>query len=332
MEAGHDLLDTLGACRRVLLTGPVQPDGDSLGACLALQRILRAHNIVCDVTGDASYRYRSLPGIDGLLADDALDGYDAVVVLDGDRHRLPVGAQAAFEAARTKGIIDHHGSTRRDGYTHFWLDPTSGSTCEMLFALFQERGEPMDTEVAHCLYAGLIFDTGGFRYSNTRPSTHEMAAALLELGIDHASICLDILMDRRLQGLRAAGRVFADARDLAAGRLMVGAASLDLQQELGLVDGDLEGLVESLLHVQGVEVGILGIEIAPGQVKLSFRSRGQVDVAALAHRLHPSGGGHKKAAGVRLHLPLEEALAAATATAEHLLGQGPTPLRPRVLR
>lgn len=320
MDAGHDLLDSLGACRRVLLTGPVQPDGDSLGACLALQRVLQAHNIACDVTGHASYRYRRLPGIGELLADDALDvHYDAVVVLDGDRHRLPPGAAEAFERARTKGIIDHHASTRADGYTHFWVDPAVGSTCEMLFEIFEERQEPLDADIAHCLYAGMVFDTGGFRYSNTRPSTHRMAAHLLELGIDHTSICLDILMDRRERGLRATGRIFLDARFTGGGRLATAAVPLELQHELGLMDGDLEGIVESLLHVQGVEVAALAIEQAPDRLKLSFRSRGRVDVSRLARTLAPSGGGHKKAAGARLDVGVDAALAAVEQAALALL-------------
>lgn len=300
MDAAHDLLDALGSCRRVLLTGPVQPDGDSLGACLALQRVLRTHAIDCDVTGAASYRYRGLPGIEGLVADDALEGYDGVVVLDGDRHRLPPGATRAFADARVRGIIDHHGSTKQDGYTHFWLAPDVGSTCEMLFHAFRVRDEVIDAEVAHCLYAGVVFDTGGFRYSNTRPSTHQLASDLLALGIDHAQICMDILMDRRMEGVRAAGRVLESAVVACDGRLMLGAVPLALQDELGLVDGDLEGLVESLLHIQGVEVSALGIELPDGQVKLSFRSRGRVDVASLARRLSPAGGGHAKAAGARV--------------------------------
>ncbi len=307
MEVAHELLDTLGACRRVLLTGPLQPDGDSLGACLALQRVLHSHHIACDVTGRPSYRYRRLPGIDRLIPDDAITSYDAVVVLDGDRHRLPSRTRRAFGEARVRGIIDHHASTEADGYTHAWIDPDRGSTCEMLYDLFVEREEILDRDVAHCLYAGVVFDTGGFRYTNTGPSTHRMAAELLTLGVDHAQICLDILMDRRLAGLRAAGRLFSEAETHFDGRMMLGLMPLALQAELGVVDGDLEGLVESLLHVRGVELSVLAIGHPDGAVKLSFRSRGGIDVATLARSLHPTGGGHRKAAGVRLSMDMAAA-------------------------
>ena len=99
--------------RRVLLTGPVGPDGDSLGACLALQRILRDRGVACDVTGQVPPRYRWMPGARDIVHDAHLevDAYDAVVILDGDRHRLPAQADAAFGQAALKGIVDHHAST-----------------------------------------------------------------------------------------------------------------------------------------------------------------------------------------------------------------------------
>lgn len=307
MDAAHELLDALGGCRTVLLTGPVQPDGDSLGACLALQRILRAHHIDCSVTGEAHARYGRLPGIEGLLPDDELGHYDGVVVLDGDRHRLPPGASRAFDEARLRGIIDHHGSTRQDGYTHFWVQPRVSSTCEMLYHVFVEREEDLDSQVAHLLYAGLVFDTAAFRYTNTVPSTHAMAGHLIELGIDHAAICMDILMQRRLPGVRLLGRVLSTATVHHDGRLVLGGVRLDDLRALGAGPDDIEGIVENLVNIQGAEVGILLIERGEHTVKLSLRSRGEVDVARLAHRLHPSGGGHAKAAGVVLDTPFDVA-------------------------
>jgi phosphoesterase RecJ-like protein len=314
MDAAHDLLDSLGACRTVLLTGPTRPDGDSLGACLALQAVLRSHHVDATVTGRAAPRYRRMPGIDGLIADDALGTYDGVVVLDGDRHRLPPGATAAFASARLRGIVDHHASTRPDGYTHWWVQRRASSTCEMLFHAFQARDEVITPEIAHLLYAGLVFDTGGFRYSNTTPDTHRMAAELLEKGIDHAAICMDILMERRQAGFALLARVLGSAHADPSGRMLVAHATLADFAATSSMESDVEGTVEHLVNVEGVDVGVLVVERPDGTVKLSLRSRGAVDVATLAHALDPSGGGHAKAAGVVLSCTPADAEAGLHAT------------------
>lgn len=302
------LLSALLTSPRVLLTGPMAPDGDSLGACLALQQLLQRREVDVRVAGTPSYRYAWMPGIEHLLDDEAVAAghWDAVVVMDGDRHRLTPAVELAFAEAPLRGIVDHHASTRDDGYTHFWVDPCVGSTCEMLYQAMASWGEPLDGRIAECLYTGLIFDTGGFRYSNTRPSSHQMAAELLRTGIDPHRICLEVLMDRRASGLRLAGEVFSGARLALDGTLCIATISLEDQTRLGTVDGDIEGIVENLVQVKGVQVGALLIEHPDGIVKVSLRSRDRVDVADVARTLHPSGGGHTKAAGVRLRACMQD--------------------------
>ena len=216
------LLEALSGCTRVLLTGPVAPDGDSIGACLALQRLLVRRGVAVDVAGVPAYRYRWMPGALQMLPDSVLEPvYDGVVVLDGDRHRLTPPAATCFQAARVRGIVDHHASTRLDGYTHPWVEHGATSTCEMVFdALVTD--DMLDRELAELLYVGAIFDTGGFCYSNTTATTHRMAARLLEVGIEHAPICTRVLLERRQSGLRLAGAVFGSAEFYAEGALAVG--------------------------------------------------------------------------------------------------------------
>lgn len=307
-KAASELLTALLQAREpVLLTGPVEPDGDSLGACLALQRVLRAKGRRVDVAGHAAHRYQGLPGVSELVPDEAVRPiYGAVVVLDGDRHRLHPSTEAAFEAAPVKAIIDHHASTRPDGYTVRWLDPAATSTTEMLYWALDEWSVPLDPELAELLYVGAIFDTGAFRYSNTTPATHRMAAALLATGIDHASLCTRILMERRESGIRLAGEVYSTLDLLQDGQLALGVVTLDDMQQQGGVGSDLEGLVDSLVFVRGVEVAVLLIERSD-TVKASLRSRGRVDVARLAQQLSPTGGGHAKAAGASLSGPVQAA-------------------------
>jgi len=283
----------------VLLTGPVSPDGDSLGACLALKRVLAQHGVHATVCGDASYRYRALPGIEEVVPDATIGpSWSTVVILDGDRHRLTPPVRAAFADASVKGIIDHHASTVDDGYTHFWVDADAASTTEMLFRAFRERSIDYDAAVAELLYVGVVFDTGCFRYSNTTPAVHRMAAELVQRGFDHARVCAEVMHERRPEALALAAEVYREARFVDG--LAIGHVPLDTQRRIGMVPGDLEGLVESLVHVHDVEVAVLFVHRSASEVKLSLRSRGAVDVAAVAQQLAPTGGGHQKAAGVSI--------------------------------
>ncbi len=302
---------------RVLLTGPENPDGDSIGACLAVQRLLAtlAPGVTVHVAGEPGFRYDYLPGAAGMIPDAEVAAYDGVVVMDGDAGRLPKPVSAAFKNARWTAIVDHHRSTRAEGYTLAWLDGDVESTCVMVRGLMRAWGVPLDRDIAMLLYTGIIFDTGAFRHSNTRPSTHLLAAELLAFDFPHWKVCEKVLVERRKAGLKLHARVFEQARFLAGGRLVVGEYSQALRRELGAGDSDAEGAVDALCMVEGVEVGAVFVERDDGRTKLSLRSRGGVDVAALAQRISARGGGHAKAAGAAI----EGNLAAAIAVAEPAL-------------
>ncbi len=300
------LLDACRAQNRVLLTGPIGPDGDSLGACLALQRVLGSVGVSSAVVGSVPRRYRWMPGITEVIPDRALSGrWPAVVVLDGDRHRLTEPAGQAFTQADFRGIVDHHGSTRPDGYDLAWLEPRAGSTCEMLLAALPAWGVSLDRELATLLYTGIVFDTGGFRHANTTPATLSAAAELLALGVDHAGIVSRVLHERTAAGLRLSGQIYEGFSLRCGGGLCIGQASVgDLAT---IAEGDLEGVPENLLQVEGVEVSALLLERPNGAVKYSLRSRGRFDVSAMAARLSPTGGGHARAAGAVVRATLSEA-------------------------
>lgn len=310
-QVAGPLLDAARGAGSVLLTGPVAPDGDSIGACLALARGLRAMGVGrVDVAGVVSYRYAWMPGADGMIPDAGIEpGYDLVIVLDGDARRLEAPVAAAFQAARTRAIVDHHRSTRPEGYDLALLDPSAASTCDLVHELLLAWGLEPDRPTAQLIFAGMVFDTGGFRHSNTRPETLRRAARLIEQDIDHAAISTRILFDRSVAGVRLLAAVLGSAEYVAGGRLALAQASYALGSGLGAGPGDIEGIVDHLVCTVGVELACFFIEREPGVVKLSLRSRARVDVAALARRLSPDGGGHPRAAGASIPGAMPEVVA-----------------------
>jgi len=306
MNPSSELFELFQRSQRVLLTGPEGPDGDSIGACLALQHILARclPDLRVDVAGKIPDRYRFVPGSPAMIAEpDAR--YDGVVVLDGDCTRLPPSATRAFQAATWTGLIDHHRSTDASLYLVALLDPAAESTCGMVRQLAATWEVPLDPELATQLYTGLVFDTGGFRHSNTRPSTHRLAAELLEQPFDHVNATRKILHERRPQALFLLGRVLGAAQLLAGGRLIVASCPASLQAELGAGGDDHEGIVDLLQLTTGVELAALLMEKGP-KVRISMRSLGAVDVASLAKRLDAGGGGHMRAAGASMQGNLAE--------------------------
>ena len=236
----HALRAACEQADRILLTGPMFPDGDSIGACLALARGIRHlwPDKTVDVVGDVSFRYTWMPGADAIRPDNSLYDaapYDLAVVLDGDRTRLEPPVAAAFDTAGMVAIIDHHSSTTAAGYHIALIDHHSASTCQMVHALLVPWGVPVDIDMAALLYTGLIFDTGGFRHSNTSAATHRFAADLLDTGLVHTPINIRVLMERRPAGLKLLGRVLEEATFHADGRVVFGVVDLETRRQLQCV-------------------------------------------------------------------------------------------------
>jgi phosphoesterase RecJ-like protein len=307
---GESLRLALQSARRVLLTGPMFPDGDSIGACLALAQAIRHISPArVDVAGEIPLRYQWMPGAEHILSDGAVAGdYDLVVVLDGDCHRLPPPVEAAFRGASMRGIIDHHGSTTPDDYEIALIDPSAASTCELVYDLLVRWDVPLSQDLAALLYTGLIFDTGGFRYSNTTSETHRLAATLLDTGLAHTPINIAVLMERRPAGMKLLGHVLERATFHGAGAVVLGVVELETCARLGCTVGDIEGIVEALVFTHGVELACLCVEKGEALVKLSLRSRSRVDVARLARGMTPGGGGHARAAGAMIPESLSDLL------------------------
>ena len=297
--------------RRVLLAGPVDADGDSIGASLALAEVLRRVHpgLVAIVASGAPVpaRYGFLDGVDQVAGPDELEGpFDVAIVLDGVRHRIgDIGP--FFDAADCQVLVDHHRSSNPADYHLAIWDAQRSSTCELVheIACHPSFDVPLDGSIAEQLYTGIAFDTGTFRYSNTTPETMRIAATMLSLGIDAQRIIERLFLDTRLEDAVLRGRVLAAVQLDESARVAHGCVTTALIKETGATSEATEGLVSSLVFIEGVQAAALFIE-QPERIRVSMRSRGQVDVAAIARRLSPQGGGHDRAAGMTLDGSLDE--------------------------
>ena len=231
--------------------------------------------------------------------------FSFAVVLDGDRHRLNRITQKYFESAEKNGIIDHHSSTQNTSYDFYWVDKDASSTSSLIYELIKVWGIAVDPILAELIYSGLIFDTGGFCYDNTTAKTFELASILIAQGIPHTKIYHEILHERSRVAVHLLGRVLTDIEYDCHQRLAFSYVTEKFQYTYQVQADDFDGVVEQILHTKGVEVSVLCIQREGDNHKLSLRScaSSEVDVSYIAQRLAQHGGGHTRAAGVRVNMP-----------------------------
>lgn len=287
--------------KRFVIAAHINPEGDSLGAQLAFAAALKKMGKRCEIVNQdpVPREYLFLPGVKGIQKRPQAEHFDAGILLDCS-HFSRIGDAARFFP---KGIpllnIDHHVSN--DGFGDVrYIDAHASSTCEILCTIFKRLKIPFDKAIATCLLAGIIVDTGAFRHSNTKASTHAIAAELLKEGVDVDSIYRNVYANLRLSDLHCIARTLAGVKRDSTGRLawivLSSEALKKWNPEIDLTDTILN-FVRSL---DGVEVTVLFKERLDKRmhVRVNLRSRGKVDVNRIAS--HFGGGGHKTASGITI--------------------------------
>jgi bifunctional oligoribonuclease and PAP phosphatase NrnA len=293
----------------VLITSAAKPDGDSVAAQLALRRMILMYKPATrvDIINEVLCppRYRFLPGADAMRTiddPDLLERYDAAITVDCSPERSG-RVRPLHDLAKVRINIDHHIVRTEAGADINLVWPHAGSTAEMIVDFLDNPAwkAPVDPVFAEILYTGMIFDSGGFVYKLTTPHTLRTAARLLETGFDFARVAERVLLVRSVPARLLLGRVISGMTLHADGAIASAVVTLAMMGEVGASTDDLEGLVEQVIFTEGLEVAVLAIELpAANEYKFSLRSRGRVNVAALARTLEPQGGGHDRAAGCTL--------------------------------
>jgi phosphoesterase RecJ-like protein len=290
---------------RALMLGHVHPDADVLGTLLGLGLALEDRG--WSVTYGGPHRAPDvlgfLPGVAryGVIRDLA-GPLDIVVLTDCPN---PERTEGLLERARAVGApivnIDHHHDNRRYADVD-WIDPTAAATGEMMFDLLRALAAPLTPAIATNLYTAIHTDTGSFRYSNVTPRTFETAAALTVAGADPAFVASCLYERRSVDSLRWLGEALRRVRVSDDGQVAWLALPSGLLPE-AFVEG--EDLVNYPRSVGSVRIACL-LRERDGQVKVSLRGKGDVDVSRIAAKF--GGGGHPNAAGCTVAGSLDTAV------------------------
>ncbi|RYD51108.1 MAG: bifunctional oligoribonuclease/PAP phosphatase NrnA [Sphingobacteriales bacterium] len=315
-----EIFPQLAQPRRILIVTHYRPDGDAVGSLLGLTHYLRGrgHEVTPVVPSEVPAFLKWMPGTDTVLNYEAhphpilaaLKEAEIVFCLDlNDLARTQGLEQPLREATQPKVLIDHHMFPKPDFYCGMSI-PEKSSTCEMVYDFIQEHGggDSITLEAAQCLYTGLLTDTGAFRFPATTASVHRMVADLKDRGLQHTPIHEDVFDAWSFNRMRFLGFALSDRMEVfpkqKAGLIAISKKDAQL---FNLGPGDTEGLVNYPLSISGIRFSVLITE-RPGEVRMSFRSKGDFDVNEFA-RLHFGGGGHFNASGGKSTLSFAETVA-----------------------
>ncbi|MEO6446482.1 MAG: bifunctional oligoribonuclease/PAP phosphatase NrnA [Gemmatimonadaceae bacterium] len=326
VEAIERIAATLRTTPLVALTTHINADGDAAGSVSALARLLAQLGIEARVVNPTPW-----PSIFGyLLGPDivdrtakgaaALKGVDAIVALDvSDMKRLGSLAEAVRGLKVPRIVIDHHVPTDEPAGEIVLDDTDACATAELLFDFASVLGLEITPKIAEALYTAILTDTGGFRYSNTTPRCHAIAATLLSLGVDPEE------MFRRIYASVSTGRLFllrdslhSLEHDAAYGLSWI-CVTADAQERYAVSPEDLDGIVEHPRSISGTRLALFFRDLGYGKVKVSFRSTGDVDVNRFAREF--GGGGHAKASGALIPGTLEAVRDRVVSAARQYVGE-----------
>lgn len=319
--------DVLRVARRVLVVGHAYADGDVCGSSLGIAQALRELGKDVIVYNEAPYpdAYRWLPGGKDVLTELAAgERFDCTIVVDAAR---PDRLGRDFPSKSRLGTylwIDHHKIDEPPGDLPF-IDLTSAAVGEQVAMILDALAHPISLDVAQCLYASLLADTGSFRYGNTSARAFRLAARLVEAGVDPWAMTERIYESQDEAKLRLLGRALASLWVSECGRVGVVAVTAEDFSALGARDDHVQGLVNHVRGIKGVEVAVLLHELPTG-TKVIIRSRGNIAVAQIADALGKHG--HRNSASFHLDVGVDHARTTVIDTAlAHLPAAVVRPLR-----
>lgn len=313
----HDIhinrfLYLLTTSKHVLCVTHEDPDGDAVGATLALVHALEQRGVrgtaacVSPLTSTLEFLTGADRFLDLVKALPLLSEVDMVIALDcSDYKRTGLAAHMLSHEVHAQFVnIDHHGDNPHFGTLNI-VDRHASSASEIVYLLLEKLGSPIDATIATCLLNGIFFDTGSFQNPNTSHETLRITSRLLAAGADLSLITRHNMHNKSLGALKLWGRVLARVKKNPKLGMISTVVTQQDMKECNAEPADLEGIANFLNSIPDATISLLLTEEASGTLKGSLRTlHDHIDVSLLAHTL--GGGGHAKAAGFRIPGTLEE--------------------------
>ncbi|HHV58791.1 MAG TPA: bifunctional oligoribonuclease/PAP phosphatase NrnA [Clostridiaceae bacterium] len=281
-------------------------DGDCLGSSFALAMALKRMGKKVEVylEEEIPQMYEFLPGkeISSVYRGERIEPGLAIAIDTGDVERLG-SRYGIFKAAEITVNIDHHSTNTMFGFYNY-VDRNSSASAEIIYRMLKMMDTGLDEKIAVLLYVAIITDTGGFRYSNTTPQTHIIAGDLLNFGINVAEISAKVFDRTSLAKVRLMGEAIQSLEILENGKISVITITDEMISRVQAKEEDCDGLVNLARNIEGVEAAIMLRHRGKDEIKVNFRSNGNIDVSRIAIMF--SGGGHPKAAGCTIRGDLEK--------------------------
>ena len=318
----------LRGARNVVAVCHEHPDADTLGAvmgiCLLVEAMGGRATAVC--TDAVPPLYGFLPGIERFVTDpDPAEAYDLLVLADcatAARVGDVANRNAALFARLPRVIVDHHASNDAAGEAD-WIDPGAAATCELVALLAVRLGLPLDLAdraLADALMAGIVMDTATFAHPNATPRTLAVSAALVQAGAPLSDISRRLYRTKPDAQLRLFGRVLDRLATTPDRRVIWSTLRLADFVDTASIPAHSEGIIDLLAQSDTAEVSMLLKEQEDGTTRLSVRTRpGGVDATVLTGTW--GGGGHARAAGATIPLPLDQATGVVLGVAERLAAE-----------
>ena len=298
-----NILEEIKKANKIVILTHENPDGDAIGSSLGLSLALKQLNKEVDVIIPEFPRiFEFLPDANNIKKESDEQNYDLAIAVDcSDIQRLN-GFAKYFEQATMKIVIDHHGKNKMFG-DYNYVDPVAPACAQILIAMLEYFQIDITKEIGMCLIAGIITDTGGFRYSGVTTETFEFASWILSKGVNISDVYRRVLETKTKTNFELTKLAMDRLEFLENGKIAYTYITKEDEQRIGTQAGDHEGLVEIGRDIEGVEVSVFIREAEKGY-KVSLRANEYIDVADVC--LMFGGGGHLRAAGCTINGTLEQ--------------------------
>ncbi|MFC1835542.1 bifunctional oligoribonuclease/PAP phosphatase NrnA [Thermodesulfobacteriota bacterium] len=292
---------------RFVVVTHVNPDGDAIGCLLGLSLALsemgkKSWPLASRKVPDL---YGFLPGIDRVATDisEIPERPSWIISVDAAEARRISGNINAWRDKAKLINIDHHATNPEFGDINY-IDPSATSTAELVYQILKEAGYRLSPGVGKCLYTGIITDTGGFRFAGVNSRTLQIGSEILASGFDSYDVAMPLFEEMPITRFHLERLVLDRMEVLLDGKLIISTLYREDFIALGADKSESENLVDRLREIRGAEAGVLITANFDDLTRVSLRSKHNIDVAEIAGAF--GGGGHKRAAGIRTDIPVDE--------------------------